>query len=328
MRFFLISVICVFLFVDCNSQSFPTMRMEDRIRIHEAEYLFKKFGSQVWPGMARVPFTILLVYDTTEFLIYPVKPGLEFRNTGYDSILNTQVYIRRSRNPDNLLAAFPALNGQVCIVTGTPEKTGLSSTAWIISLLHEQFHHYTFQDPEYFKEVDKLKLSKGDSTGMWMLNFPFPYDNSSVDKEYIRFSKALHDALKNLDSDNFDLFLQSYARARAALKKGLRPDEYKYFSFQVWQEGVARYIEFKFLETMEKYKPSSLVQSLPDYISFDAYKEQLYKDELENLLSYKLPEQKRACFYLIGFAEAVLLDYLNPGWKNIYLKKKFYMEKY
>ena len=328
MRSFLFIVLYLVLSLECSSQSYPKMRIEDRIRIHEAEFLCKKFGNQVWPGLAHVPFTVMLVYDTTEFLIYCAKPGLEFRNAGYDTILNTQVYIRRSMNPDNLLATFPAVNGQNCIVVGTPEKTGLSSTAWIITLLHEHFHHYTYQDPEYYKDVNKLKLARGDSTGMWMLNYPFPYDEAAVIKAFSRFSKALHDALKSLDSDNFELFLQSYAKARTALKKGLRPDEYKYFSFQVWQEGVARYTEYKFLETMEKYKPSPQIQALPDYVPYEEYKDKLYTEELENLLSYKLSEQKRTCFYLIGFAEAVLLDYLNPNWKKMYLKNKFYMEKY
>jgi hypothetical protein len=328
MRSIFFSILCVVLSLDCNSQSYPKMRTEDRIRIHEAEFLCKKFGNQVWPGFTRVPFTIMLVYDTTEFLINCAKPGPEFKSTGFDSILNTQVFIRRAMNPDNLLATFPAINGQNCIVVGTPEKTGLSSTAWIITLLHEHFHHYTYQDPNYYKDVNKLKLSKGDNTGMWMLNYPFPYDNTSVIKDYNRFSRALHDVLKSLDSDNFELFLQTYAKARTGFKKGLRPDDYKYFSFQVWQEGVARYTEFKFLETMEKYKPSAQIQELPDYIPYEQYKEQLYKQELENLISYKLPEQKRTCFYPIGFAEAMILDYLNPNWKKGYLKKKFYMEKY
>jgi hypothetical protein len=328
MRTFFLLVLSLSINLLCTSQQFPKMRVEDRIRIHEAEFLCKKFGNQVWPGIARVPFTIMLVCDTTEFLINCVKPSPEFRSAGFDSILNTEVFVRRSMNPDNLLATFPAINGQNCIVVGTPEKTGLSSTAWIITLLHEHFHHYTYQDPHYYKDLDKLKLNKGDKTGMWMLNFPFPYDNASVIKDFTRISKALHDALKSLDSDNFELFLQTYAKARNGFKKGLRADDYKYFSFQVWQEGVARYTEFKFLETMQKYKPSAEVQGLSDYIPFEQYKEQMYKDELDKLLNYKLDDQKRTCFYQIGFAEAVILDYLNPNWKKSYLKNKFYMEKY
>jgi hypothetical protein len=328
MRLFLFSVIYVVLSLECSSQSFPKMRTEDRMRIHEAEFLLKKFGNQVWPGLARVPFTVLMVYDTSEFLINCLKPPAEFRNSGFDTILSTQVYTRRSVHPDNLLATFPAVNGQICIVVGTPERTGLSSTAWVITLLHEHFHHYTYMDPNYYKEVNKLKLSRGDSSGMWMLNYTFPYDDETVIKHYTWFSKTLHDALKGLDSDNFELFLQTYARARIAFKKGLKPDDYKYFSFQVWQEGVAKYIEFKFLETMGKYKPTSEIQQLPDYIPYDEYREQMYKEELDNLTAFKLAEQKRTCFYTIGFAEATILDYLNPKWKKLYLKNKFYMEKY
>ena len=327
-RLFLLSLIYVILSLSTSAQPIPKMRTEDRIRIHEAEFLFKKFGNQVWPGINRVPFTLLVIDDTMEFLINCAKPGPEFRNVGYDSILSTQVYVRRAKNPDNSMAVLPVVNGQNAIVAGLPEKTGMTSTAWIITLLREHFYHYIYQDGQYYDDLNRLKLGKGDSIGLWIMNYPFPYESASVIKEYGRFSKALHDALKNLDSDNFDLFLQTYAKARTAFKKGLRADEYKYFSYQVWQEGVAHYVEYKFLESMEKYKPSYLVQQLADYTPYEVYKQQLFKDELDNLLSYKLTEQKRNCFFLIGFAEASLLDYLNPNWKKLYLKNKFYLEKY
>ena len=205
MRLFLFSVVYLVLGLNSYSQSIPRMRMEDRIRVHEAEFIYKKYGNQVWPGLTRVPFTLIVVYDSTEFLINCPKPGMDFRNVGYDSILNTQVYVRRARNPDNSMAVLPVVNGQNSIVAGVPENTGLSSTAWIIALLREHFLHYIYQDPDYVYDVNKLKLSKGDSLGMWISNYPFPYDNSSTIKEYSRFSKALHDAVKNLDSDSLTL---------------------------------------------------------------------------------------------------------------------------
>ncbi len=43
----------------------------------------------------------------------------------------------------------------------------------------------------------------------------------------------------------------------------LKPDDYKYFSFQVWQEGIARYTEYKFLEAMAAARNTK--NTLPAY---------------------------------------------------------------
>jgi hypothetical protein len=39
-------------------------------------------------------------------------------------------------------------------------------------------------------------------------------------------------------------------------------------------------------------------------------------------------EDKRICFYAIGFAEGLLLDKLNPKWHDNYLIDKFNIERY
>lgn len=311
-----------------HAQTLPVMRQADRIRIHEAELINRRYGNQIWKGMSKVPFTVLLVTDSCEYLINPVKPPREFAASGYDSLLKTTVYTRKPVYDKHLLATFPAVDGQTCVVIGTPENTGLSSTPWIITLLHEHFHHYTYNDEDYFKDVKKLKLAGSDTTGMWMLNYRFPYDSVPVIKQYAKFSKALYETVKALESDSFELVLLSYAKARTAFRKMLKSNDYKYFSFQVWQEGVARYTEYKYLEMMEHYRPTNQLLALPDYLSFNDYRDQIYKQELNKLLHFRLNGERRICFYSVGFAEAILLDNLNQNWRKSYLKQKFYMEKY
>ena len=46
--------------------------------------------------------------------------------------------------------------------------------------MHEHFHQLQWAQPEYLKAIDDLGLSKGDATGMWMLNYPFPYDDPEI----------------------------------------------------------------------------------------------------------------------------------------------------
>ncbi len=309
-------------------QSFPAMRKADRIRIREAILINKKYGNQIWKGMNKIPFTILLETDSCEYLVNCPVPSGDFIDAGYDSLLRTNVYVRTPHFGKNLLATFPAIDGQNCIVIGTPENTRLTTTAWIITLLHEHFHHYTNNEKSYYADVNRLKLSGGDSTGMWMLNYRFPYDSIPVVKQYGKFTRALDETIKSLHTDSLEYALENYAKMRSAFRRMLKPQDYRYFSLQVWQEGVARYTEYKYLELMGNYRPSTELLALPDFVPFNTYKGKLYKDEMYKLVHAPLNIYRRECFYVAGFAEAVLLDHLNPGWRKNYLKQKFYMEKY
>ena len=56
--------------------------------------------------------------------------------------------------------------------------------------MHEHFHQLQWAQPEYLKAIADLGLSKGDTTGMWMLNYPFPYDNPELAR-VVRVSSRL-----------------------------------------------------------------------------------------------------------------------------------------
>lgn len=134
-----------------------------------------------------------------------------------------------------------------CIVVGTPEKTNKNSTNWVITLLHEHFHQYQFTSKNYYEEVKKLDLSGGDETGMWQLNYPFPYNNSKVVKQFNKYTSALFKAVSNVEKKHFNKDFKDYLKERLKFKKILKPEDYRYFSFQIWQEGIARYTEYRFL---------------------------------------------------------------------------------
>ncbi len=65
-------------------QSFPAMRKADRIRIREAILINKKYGNQIWKGMNKIPFTILLETDSCEYLVNCPVPSGDFIDAGYD----------------------------------------------------------------------------------------------------------------------------------------------------------------------------------------------------------------------------------------------------
>jgi hypothetical protein len=302
--------------------------MVDRVRIREAVNISRIYGEKIWAGMNAAPFAIILVADSVEFLVNHPSPSEDFITLGYDSVLCSQVYYRKAVFDKHFLATFPAVNGVNTIVMGTPENTGKSTSEWIVTLLHEHFHQYVNSTPDYYTAVNQLDLSGGDKTGMWMLNYPFPYADSIIGLQYKNYSRALSQTLSAISADSFDVHFKVYVSERKRLQQLLKPADYRYFSFQIWQEGLARYTEYKFLELLDDYEPSKEVSKLPDYVSFRRYHQALYKNMVHRITLWRLSDYQRECFYALGFGEGLILDRLNAAWRNKYLTDKFYIEHY
>lgn len=310
------------------AQSPPAMRTLDKYRIREAIKIADLYGEKLWPGIIDSPFAIILITDSVEYLINHPHPSVDFNFVEKDSILKTDIYYRKQQFPLGLQATFPAVNGINCIVIGTPENTGLTTTEWIATVLHEHFHQYQYSYPDYYQSVEKLGLSGADNSGMWMLNYPFPYENSKVIVRFDQYKKALLNLLGGFNNPRFNSLFIQYKKSRDKLKAIHSPSDYRYFSFQIWQEGIARYTEYKMLELMQDYQPSAVISNLPDFESFEIYKNRLYQSQAKQLFNMKIQDYKRLCFYAAGFVDGLLLDKLNPGWRSAYHTDKFFIEKY
>jgi len=67
------------------------------------------------------------------------------------------------------------------IVVGQAENTSAkTSSSWVITVLHEHFHQLQDSQPNFYSDVNALNLARGDQTGMWMLNYAFPYERTEV----------------------------------------------------------------------------------------------------------------------------------------------------
>ncbi len=306
------------------------LRTADKIRIKEAYLLSEKFGGKIWQGWESIPFPVLFITDSAEYLIGHSKPSSDFKSTGYDPLLNTEIFSRKRVFQKNLLATFPAVNNISTVVVGNTENTGRSSISWIITLLHEHFHQYQYSDADYNKSVSELDLSGGDSTGMWMLNYPFPYENPEITEQYRQLTNAAYDAAFSSDA-NFRVYFEKYSTERNKYKNLLSEKDYRYFSFQIWQEGLAKHTELKFLELMaeESYETRDPeIKLLTDYISYSEQYQKLLDNIKENSKALDPGKAKRVCFYYLGALEGIILERNNPGWREKYMSRKFYIEDY
>ncbi len=294
---------------------------DDRVRLAEAFRLSEQLGDVVWPGWNQAPFAVLLVTPEFEYLVRHDRPSEDFVRIGYDELLKSEVYRRPRQFPVDLLATFPAVGGVSTIVIGQAANTeAKDSTSWVTVVMHEHFHQLQHAQPGYFSGVTALGLARGDRTGMWMLNFPFPYASQKV----VGDAGQLVGALRSPETS-----ATRYVRLRDAFMASVAPDEARYAGFQLWQEGLARYTEIRVADwAAAHYVPSKAFAGLPDYRPFAEHARSLRSRVDEQLAGADLARDKRLLFYAIGAAEGLLLDRTVPGWQKQYFDRPFDTRSY
>ena len=287
----------------------------DATRIAEFYRLADQYQDNLWPGWGKTPAPLLLVTADSEYLTHFSDAPTDFQKLADD------LYARPRQFPPNLLATFPAFGPPAVIVIGEPAATTAeTSTPWLITVMHEHFHQLQYAQPGYYESVEKLGLSKGDSTGAWMLNYPFPYEVPEIADAFAHLRDSLLAALNQVESMKFDSLAKAYLKERKQFLAQFLPGDRKYLSFQLWQEGVARYTQIKAAEAAADYQPSAAFAVLPDHTPFSAYALTARARTLDELRHVDLAQSKRESFYSFGAAEALLLDRINPAWKDQYFQ--------
>ncbi len=329
MKLFLFSIsILVSLF--SVAYSAPAIAEIDRIRIAESYRIGEQLQDQLWPGWSTAPFGILFVTDDHEFLIRHPKPNDEFNSIGYDKLLKSEVFVRPRKFQKSFLATFPAFGPTPVIVVGKAENTSdKTSSRWVAVLLHEHFHQLQYSRPDYFAEVNALDLHGGDTTGMWQINYPFPYANETVVLRFRGLTDSLLKAYEASSKQDPVATLKTYLEKREVFAESLKPEDYKYASFQLWQEGIARYTQYKMAELAgSRYRPSKAFRALPDYVPFDKEAKRLLSATLEEMRDLDLAKWERTVFYPFGAVEGLLLDRLEPSWRSRYFVEKFSIDRF
>jgi hypothetical protein len=298
-----------------SAASGQTVPADDVVRVAEFYRLAPLIEDGIWPGWSEVTSPLLLITPEYEFLTRFPAPPKEFTSA------NDGFMARRRQFPTNLQATFPAFGPPSVIAIGQPSHTASkTSTPWEIVLMHEHFHQLQYAQPGYFQAVEALGLSRGDQSGGWMLNYPFPYADVAVAMSFARLRDQLLLTIGAPDGEKFHQAAESYLMMRRDFFAQLSPDDHKYLSFQLWQEGMARYTQVKAAEAAATYQPTEAYKRLPDYEPFSGAPSTLRASTLDELQAIDITKAKRDVVYSFGAAEGLLLDRLHPQWKSKYFQ--------
>lgn len=287
----------------------PGLPDGERAGIAEAFRLAATYADSIWPGWGAVPFEILLVTAEHEFLVRPARVPQGFAQLGRDSLLDEDVWTRARVLSPQLLATFPAFGPPPTVVVGTAERTGKSPAQWVTALLHEHFHQLQMGDADYVVAAAALDLARGDTSGMWMLDYPFPYDSEPVRRAFDRLSVAVAGALAATDDDAFAARVARVPVALADFLGELSPADQRYFWFQVWQEGVSRYTEWRVAAAAGG--------------DYEAAAREIRAGIERSLAEPDLASQRRIAFYALGAGLALVLDQTDPSWRQRYRTHTF-----
>lgn len=325
--FVFISIIIILVSI---SYSAPVIQEVDRTRIAEAYRIGEKLQDRLWAGWSTAPFGMLFITDDHEFLIRHPKPNAEFTSIGYDKLLKSEVFVRPRKFQKNFLATFPAFGPTPVIVIGKAENTtDKTSTRWVFVVLHEHFHQLQYSRLGYFADVNALDPHGGDQTGMWQINYPFPYKDKRVVADFRKLTDLLLATYGSKDENEQRKAFSTYLTAREKFAASLKPNDYKYASFQLWQEGIARYTQYKMAElAARELKPSKAFRSLPDFVPFDQEAKRIHEMTMQEMRTLDLATWQRVVFYPFGAVEGLLLDQLEPNWRASYFKNKFELERF
>lgn len=306
-----------------TSMRYAIDRVKDKDNLKEisliktADYIINQYGDSIWENISRIPLRILLITDSLEYLINHNTPDKSFELYKYDSSLKTDIYVRQRKFPPFLRATFPAVNGIDCIVVGDCKNTHKSEEDWIIMLLHEHFHLYQGANPEYNENVSLLAQKIANKSDNWMLDYDFPYYDTTLNKLFKDYSSSIYETFINLDRNELNPELEGWRAKQAKIQNKMKSNDYNYFQFQLWQEGIATYTEFKYLDILNR---NSSNLKIDHNLNFALKADNILKAYSSTLLKNDLKKQERNLFYALGLYIGIIKDHTNPEWKTDYFK--------
>lgn len=316
---------------------------KDRVVIDRIEYVYglkSLIGQKIWQGFDEERFDVPLIYysGSSSYIANPTakftdsfKPDLIFEGKGlkiYKTALLDSIPFHMSVGMEfsdtavyNYRSPFMYCSSVEITRNTVPDVP--STEVWATMVLHEYFHGFQFEHPEFFDYFEKTILSMPKDS-LQNIHRSNEWFRESVEKENDLLLSALEATERDETCSLIDLFFQlreeRFEKVTELLQLNIRPTEELFETV----EGTARYVEYGLYNGFLTKPPlEKVVESDSCYYSYAYFRD--FKFENEQWL-YKA--KGVSYFYATGFNLARLLDKLKIEYKSrLFNEGKLSLEK-
>lgn len=188
----------------------------------------------------------------------------------------------------------------------------------ITSILHESFHAFQAQ-----QNYERVKLAESLNS----LHDSYPWHDPDFRGKWVEERHLLATIMAKNEREDISALVKEWLRIRNARRAILNPDLIHYEKQREWLEGLAKYAElqsWKLASDPELYKPIPGMKEDPDFNFYKKAEDQLVNErrQLRSDLGFS-----ESMFYYSGWAQAELLERLNPNWKSNALESGIFLDE-
>jgi hypothetical protein len=335
----------------------------EKARLAETLHFRRELGEQVWPGWGEADIPIIVYNEAYAFLTgYPNPPdgwvkvpgprpeGRSWEVVPGDDFLGQPYYRQALPDPEINPQNFVVLVGERWVATmqtkeysavdfynDFPEELppvvrtimpyrlvwgilGGDTEVSIGGLLHESFH--AFQGMQAADRLEQAELSLKKEKD-------YPWEDEAFEASWDVELGLLAEVSKVTDVQGAaslaERFLQARQERRLRFKLGSELVDLE--REREWLEGLAKYVELTSTRTAGQsstYQPEAAILEDPDFESYQGSL-RFYQGQIAEIRRMN-GGRGETRFYYTGFAQGILLDWLDPGWKEKVLAEGAYLE--
>jgi hypothetical protein len=185
------------------------------------------------------------------------------------------------------------------------------SDRWETALLHEQAHAYQYQR-------DAARLMEAERAGFEQAK-RYPWEADDFRAAWQAELDILAQGARAQTREDALAAAEQFLANRAARRRaaGLAPELAQYERQREWVEGIAKYVEWRVYRAAyeaAREEPSTAVAGDPEFHNYQNYPRH-WNNEVDQIRRMA-GDHGDGRFYYSGMGQALLLDLLDPTWKD------------
>jgi len=352
-RFLILILVFVYL-VATHAQNSAELRIDPLLlaSLKECRNITNNLGNGLFPGWDFQKTPVLFYRPNVQELLinYPHKPKGFSLYTGFNPLGDDTIYVRNdttlisyddqntSTDVDSipvLVVAdpFSTLRNQLQDILGRPKEF---ASSWLKSwqfipdpyfklqvILHEAFHVYQ-NKMAHDKEANEAVVAQ------------YPLLDPENNALYVMEGNILKDALFAQESNARFEKIKEFVAVRSYRQSLLDSSCVAYENLNEYSEGLAKYVEYKFMKIGEAVEPTKGMYFHQGFNGYRGILSKRYRVAMDNMVNIVAVNDDRFGnkfgsgplrfkLYDLGACQALLLDYTMPDWKEKIFQSTVYL---